>query len=78
MFIHKSQMLAAARPLTIQININDIDCDCGARRNKRDKSNYVVGYRLHTLTAIDAKTGHSFPLASLLAPANNHDSHFKA
>lgn len=55
---------------------NDIDCDCGARRNKRDKSNYVVGYRLHTLTAIDAKTGHSFPLASLLAPANHHDSHF--
>ena len=50
--------------------------DCGARRNKRDKSKYVVGYRLHTLTAIDAKTGHSFPLASLLAPANHHDSHF--
>lgn len=55
---------------------NDIDCDCGARRNKRDKSMYVVGYRLHTLTAIDAKTGLSFPLVSLLAPANHHDSHF--
>ena len=55
---------------------NDIDCDCGARRNKRDKSPFVVGYRLHTLTAIDAKTGHSFPLVSLLAPANHHDSHF--
>lgn len=55
---------------------NDVDCDCGARRNKRDKSKYVVGYRLHTLTAIDAKTGHSFPLVSLLAPANHHDSHF--
>ncbi len=55
---------------------NDIDCDCGARRNKRDKSSFVVGYRLHTLTAIDAKTGHSFPLVSLLAPANHHDSHF--
>jgi hypothetical protein len=55
---------------------NDIDCDCGARRNKRDKSTYVVGYRLHTLTAIDAKTGLSFPLVSLLAPANHHDSHF--
>ena len=55
---------------------NDIDCDCGARRNKRDKSMYVVGYRLHTLTAIDAKTGHSFPNVSLLAPANHHDSHF--
>ena len=55
---------------------NDVDCDCGARRNKRDKSMYVVGYRLHTLTAIDAKTGLSFPLVSLLAPANHHDSHF--
>lgn len=55
---------------------NDIDCDCGKRRNKRDKSPYVVGYRLHTLTAIDAKTGHSYPLASILAPANHHDSHF--
>lgn len=55
---------------------NDIDCDCGPRRNKRNKSPYVVGYRLHTLTAIDAKTGHSFPLVSLLAPANHHDSHF--
>lgn len=55
---------------------NDIDCDCGKRRNKRDKSIYVIGYRLHTLTAIDAKTGHSFPLVSLLAPANHHDSHF--
>lgn len=55
---------------------NDIDCDCGARRNKRNKSKYVVGYRLQTLTAIDAKTGHSFPLVSLLAPANHHDSQF--
>ncbi len=54
----------------------DIDCDCGKRRNKRDKSVYVIGYRLHTLTAIDARTGHSFPLVSLLAPANHHDSHF--
>jgi hypothetical protein len=55
---------------------NDIDCDCGRRRNKRDKSVYVIGYRLHTLTAIDAKTGHSFPVVSLLSPANHHDSHF--
>lgn len=55
---------------------NDIDCDCGKRRNKRDKSPYVIGYRLHTLTAIDAQTGQSFPLVSLLAPANHHDSHF--
>ncbi len=55
---------------------NDVDCDCGKRRNKRDKSVFVVGYRLHTLTAIDAQTGQSFPLVSLLAPANHHDSHF--
>jgi len=55
---------------------DDIDCDCGKRRKKRDKSIYVVGYRLHTLTAINAKTGQSFPLISLLAPANHHDSHF--
>lgn len=55
---------------------NDIDCDCGKRRNKRDKSVFVVGYRLHTLTAIDAQTGQSFPIVSLLAPANHHDSHF--
>jgi len=31
---------------------------------------------MHTLTAINAKTGHSYPLISLLAPANHHDSHF--
>ena len=55
---------------------NDIDSDCGKRRNKRDKSQFVIGYRLHTLTAIDAQTGQSFPLVSLLAPANHHDSHF--
>ena len=69
--------LASISVKGINIRIyNDIDSDCGKRRNKRDKSKYVVGYRLHTLTAIDAKTGHSFPLISLLAPANHHDSHF--
>jgi len=31
---------------------------------------------MHTLTAINPKTGHSIPLISLLAPANHHDSHF--
>ena len=36
---------------------SDIDCDCGVRRNKRDKSVYVIGYRLHTYPVIDAKTG---------------------
>ena len=55
---------------------DDLDCDCGARRKKRDKSVYVVGYRMHTLTAINAGTGQSYPLISLLAPANHHDSHF--
>lgn len=55
---------------------NDLDCDCGKRRNKRDKSKFVIGYRLHTLTAISVTTGFSYPLVSLLAPANHHDSHF--
>ena len=55
---------------------SDLDCDCGSRRNKRDKSVYVVGYRLHTLTVIDAESKQSFPLVSLVAPANHHDSHF--
>lgn len=55
---------------------DDVDSDCGKRRNKRDKSVYVIGYRMHTLTAINPETGHSFPLISLLAPANHHDSHF--
>lgn len=54
----------------------DLDCDCGKRRNKRDKSVYVVGYRMHTLIAIDAASKQTYPLASLLAPANHHDSHF--
>jgi len=71
-----------ARPLAVlkvrgkNIRIyNDIDCDCGKRRNKRDKSVYVIGYRMHTLTAICPKTGRGSPL-SLLVPACHHDSHF--
>ena len=55
---------------------SDPDCDCGKRRNKRDKSHYVIGYRLHTLTAINPSTGHSFPLVSVVAAANHHDSLF--
>jgi hypothetical protein len=55
---------------------DDIDCDCGKRRNKRDKSVYVVGYRMHALAAINPDTGQSIPLISVLAPANHHDSHF--
>ena len=54
----------------------DLDCDCGTRRNKRDKSIYVIGYRLHTLTVIDVQSRQSFPLVSILAPANHHDSKF--
>jgi len=54
----------------------DIDADCGTRRQKRDKSTFVVGYRLHTLTMIDAKTEIAYPLLSILAPANHHDSNF--
>jgi hypothetical protein len=55
---------------------SDLDVDCGSRRSKRDKSKYVVGYRLHTLTIIDGDKGVAFPLLNLLAPANHHDSHF--
>lgn len=67
---------------TIEINGNkvriysDPDCDCGKRRNKRDKSHYVIGYRMHTLTAINPTNGHSFPLVSLVGAANHHDSLF--
>ncbi len=54
----------------------DLDCDCGTRRNKRNKNKYFIGYRMHTLTVIDAQTGHSFPLISLVSPGNHHDSLF--
>jgi len=54
----------------------DIDADCGSRRSKRDKALFVVGYRLHTLTVIDPKTQMAYPLFSLLAAANHHDSNF--
>ena len=55
---------------------DDVDCDCGKRRNKRDKSVYVVGYRMHALAAINPDNGQSIPLISVLAPANHHDSNF--
>lgn len=55
---------------------NDLNADCGKRRNKRDKSTYFVGYRMHTLTVINPENGHNYPLISLLAPANHHDSLF--
>jgi len=77
--VDRQQLLATLTIKGKKIRIyDDIDCDCGARRKKRDKSVYVVGYRMHTLTAINPKTGHSIPLISLLAPANHHDSHFLA
>jgi len=75
--VDRQQLLATLTIKGKKIRIyDDIDCDCGARRKKRDKSVYVVGYRMHTLTAINPKTGHSIPLISLMAPANHHDSHF--
>ncbi len=55
---------------------SDLDADCGKRRKKRDKSEYFVGYRLHTLTVINPDTGHSYPLISVVAPGNHHDSLF--
>jgi hypothetical protein len=71
------QLLASIKIKEKNIRIySDIDSDCGKRRNKRDKSVWVVGYRMHTLSAIKAETGQSFPLISLLSPANHHDSHF--
>lgn len=75
--VERQQLLATLTIKGKKIRIyDDIDCDCGARRKKRDKSVYVIGYRMHTLTAINPETGHSIPLISLLAPANHHDSHF--
>jgi hypothetical protein len=75
--VDRQQLLATLTIRGKKIRIyDDIDCDCGVRRKKRDKSVYVIGYRMHTLTAINPKSGHSIPLISLLAPANHHDSHF--
>ena len=55
---------------------SDLDADCGKRRKKRDKSEYFIGYRMHSLIAINPETGASYPLISLIAPGNHHDSHF--
>lgn len=75
--VDRQELLATVTIKGKKIRVyDDVDCDCGKRRTKRDKSIYVVGYRLHTLTAINANTGQSFPLISLLAPANHHDSNF--
>lgn len=52
----------------------DLSCDCGSRRNKRDKSKMFVGYRVHTLCVADVESGIAFPLLSLATAANHHDS----
>jgi hypothetical protein len=54
----------------------ELDADCGKRRKKRDKSEFFVGYRIHTLVAIDPQTGANYPLFSLSAAANHHDKLF--
>lgn len=54
----------------------DLDADCGKRRKKRDKSEYFVGYRIHSLVVIHPHTGHNYPLISLIAPGNHHDKSF--
>jgi len=77
--VERQQLLATLTIKGKKIRIyDDIDCDCGVRRKKRDKSTYVVGYRMHTLTAINPETGRTIPLISLLAAANHHDSNFLA
>jgi hypothetical protein len=53
---------------------DELDADCGKRRKKRNKSEYFVGYRLHSLAVIDPHSGHTYPLLSLVAPANHHDN----
>ncbi len=53
---------------------SELDADCGKRRKKRDKSEYFVGYRLHTLTVINPLTGQSYPLISVVVAGNHHDS----
>ena len=53
---------------------SELDADCGKRRKKRNKSEYFVGYRWHSLTVIDPHTGHNYPLLSMVAPANHHDN----
>lgn len=53
---------------------SDLMSDCGSRRNKRDKSSMVVGYRVHTLCVSDVERGMAYPLLSLAVAANHHDS----
>lgn len=53
---------------------SDLDSDCGSRRNKRDKSKYIVGYRVHTICVADTDNQIAFPLLSVAVAANHHDS----
>ena len=53
---------------------HDIDADMGRRQMKSNKSKWFVGYRVHTLTLLDHTTSEVFPLISIVAPANHHDS----
>ncbi len=69
--IYLASMTVRGKKVRIYI---DLDCDCGSHRNKRDKSIFVVGYHLHTLTVIDSESKHSLPIVSLVASANHHDS----
>ena len=83
--VDSSDLAACCRPYPVaKVKIgkktvriySDLDADCGKRRKKRDKSEYFVGYRLHTLAAIDPENGHNYPLFSLVAPGNHHDNLF--
>lgn len=75
----KTHPLAA---MTLRINgkkekiaiYDQLDTDCAERRNKSDRSRYYVGYKIHTLSAINPRTKMAYPLFSLLAPANHHDA----
>lgn len=53
---------------------SDLNCDCGSRRKKRDKSSMLVGYRVHTLCVASTENRIAFPLLSLVTAANHHDS----
>ena len=76
-------VVSCARPLaTIEVGRQkvriyaELDADCGKRRRKRDKSEYFVAYRIHTLVVIDPNSGLNYPLFSLAAPGNHHDNLF--
>jgi hypothetical protein len=76
-------VVSCPRPLaTVEVNKKkvriyaELDADCGKRRTKRDKSEYFVGYRIHTLVAFDPETGANYPLFSMSAAANHHDKLF--